>query len=534
MKFPKKDEVMFLAGSFFAGFSLMVIELLAVRIMAPVVGSSVFTWTSSIGVMLFGLSFGSYFGGITADKLPKKETLGIAFLFSSIAVATIPLFEYTVSDLIFSQKNILILNLFFSFALFLTPSFVLGTIQPIILKLYAKNQNTVGEKYGLLSALWSAGSILGVFLTGFYMISHFGILSILYGVSVILLLFGILFFWQEQEKTPRIKKYFGVGFIFLFLIIGLYNLFLFLQKEVPRHPILYEKNSAYYHIKVIDAPFGQGGDSRLLFLDADVHSRKPKTEEKSFTYTDIYPIFDFIHPPKTIHVIGGGAYTLPKNFTHYYPKAKVSVSEIDEEVEKVTEKYFNLDLNAITTDFSDPRVFFHTSNISYDLIFGDAYGSFISVPGHLLTYEFNESVKRHLNRGGIYALNIASATEGKNSLLFQSVYKTFIKTFPNAIVVAFSLNPLVPQNITIIGTAEEKPMNRTLIKKQIDILYNKNWLNTRIVPDEELANQKSGIVLTDDFAPVENLMIPAVEDYFKPYFELYKPILGKKLFLTYN
>lgn len=527
------EKILLLGGSFLAGFALMVIELLAVRIMAPLVGASVYTWTSAIGMTLLGLSVGSYAGGKIADRFPYKSTLVFAFAAAAVTVSFIPLLGYMSSGLLDIYKGILSLNLALSGTLFLVPALFLGTIQPIVVKLYSKDYGRLGEEYGSLSALWSAGSILGVFLTGFYFAAHFGSLSILYGITGTLFALGAtFFFFGGDARTRKANVAFYILLLILALSVAAYNILLSSREDTA----LYEKSSAYYHIKVVDALFAQAGQSRFLFLDADVHSIEPETGGKTFLYTDIYPLFGAMKEDiRTIYVIGGGAYTLPKAFARYYPNATVSVSEIDREVEGVAKRFFGLDPQIIRTDYRDPRYAFRVSDESYDLIFGDAYNSFVSVPGHLLTHEFNESVKKHLNPGGIYALNIASAAEGSGALLFQSVYKTFVKTFPNTAVVAFSSNPLLFQNIVLVGTTSEKPIDRDAISRALNTVFNEAGVESaRVVFADPKQNADNGVFLTDDFMPVENLMIPAVREYFGSYFEFYKKFLGEKIFLTYK
>lgn len=528
----KKEKIIFLLGSFFAGFALMVIELLAVRIMAPMVGASVFTWTSAIGTMLLGLSVGSYLGGIIADKCPQKNILAFSFLISSFFVAIIPVATYFSNDFLDAQNGIFILNLLLSTSIFFLPALFLGAIQPIIVKLYSRNLETLGKGYGLLSAFWSLGSILGVFLTGFYFMSHFGILFIVYGIASLLFVLGIVFFCQKQEHKARASLIlffaFTLGIIFS---ITWYRGILSSKKESP----FFEKDSAYYHIKVIDAPFGRMGMSRFLFLDADMHSVEPKTSTENALYTDVYPVFGIMKKNiGSIHVIGGGAYTLPKLFARHYKDAKVSVSEIDKEVERTAERYFDLDTSLIRTDYNDPRYAFRTERASYDIIFGDAYNSFISVPWHLLTYEFNEQVKKRLNHDGIYAVNIVSATEGENSLLFKGVYKTFSKTFPNNTILSFSKNPSDPQNVTFIGSLSYEPINRDAVNRMLNNTFNKTATNARIVDTKNLQSKNDGVFLTDNFAPVENLTLPLIKNYFPSYFDFYKNVFGGKFLLSYR
>ena len=54
--------------AFIAGAAIMIIELAAIRILAPWFGNSLYTWTGLIGVILIAMSAGYYAGGWLADK----------------------------------------------------------------------------------------------------------------------------------------------------------------------------------------------------------------------------------------------------------------------------------------------------------------------------------------------------------------------------------------------------------------------------------------------------------------------------------
>lgn len=60
---------------FVVGLSVMVVEIIGARILAPYVGTSIIVWTSLIGVILGSLSVGYYLGGKLADKNPRFDTL---------------------------------------------------------------------------------------------------------------------------------------------------------------------------------------------------------------------------------------------------------------------------------------------------------------------------------------------------------------------------------------------------------------------------------------------------------------------------
>ena len=53
---------------FIASFCGMSLELTASRVLAPILGVSLYTWTGIIGVMLAGTACGNYLGGVLADR----------------------------------------------------------------------------------------------------------------------------------------------------------------------------------------------------------------------------------------------------------------------------------------------------------------------------------------------------------------------------------------------------------------------------------------------------------------------------------
>lgn len=190
----------YILSSFVAGFSLMTLELVSARLVAPLVGSSVFTWTSVIGVTLLGLSAGSFLGGIIIDRYKSNKTLAGAFLISSFFVFLVPFLVKSAGFFVNLDISIFWMVLLLSSYLFLAPSFMMGLLQPMILKMYADSFTKIGKEYGTLSALWSLGSILGVFLTGFYFVSIIGSAFTLYIISALLIFLGMFFLFYEKCK----------------------------------------------------------------------------------------------------------------------------------------------------------------------------------------------------------------------------------------------------------------------------------------------------------------------------------------------
>ncbi len=364
-------QTLYIASSFLAGFSVMTIELISSRIVAPIIGSSVFTWTSVIGITLLGLAIGSFLGGKIADKTEGNEALPVAFLISSILVSLIPNFASSTDFITNSSDSILRLNLYLSVYLFLLPTLAIGSIQPLILKKYALDFSRLGSLYGMLSTSWSAGGILGVFLTGFFFISYIGSRETIWLMAIILFVLGILFVIKERSSKKIVLLFVAT------LVVIPTCIYLTGQQKINPH-IVFQKETNYYNAKVVDTNFSTYGRAKILTLDFDFHSIE--TEKKIEDYPEMYPVFGKLKDNiKNILVIGAGAYTMPKYFKSYYKNADTSVLEIDPEMENIGNDFFDLAKYNITTIVGDAKIVMHKSDKKYDVIFGDAYNSFISI-----------------------------------------------------------------------------------------------------------------------------------------------------------
>ena len=71
----------------------MVLELIGSRIVAPYLGTSIFVWTSLIGIILAALSAGYYTGGRLSNNKPALGTLTTIIFISGISVYALVLFK---------------------------------------------------------------------------------------------------------------------------------------------------------------------------------------------------------------------------------------------------------------------------------------------------------------------------------------------------------------------------------------------------------------------------------------------------------
>ena len=185
-----------LGTTFFAAACILVIEILASRLLAPHVGVSFYTWTAIIGVVLTGISVGNYAGGYCADKLHQIKgrlyLLAVLLILAGVSSSmTLWQIEWVASS--FGGIPTLVLRVaLITFAVFLLPSVLLGAINPVVITLNARGFESSGNAVGSVFAMSTAGSLVGVFLTGFVLVDHFGVRAIIYGVSAAILFSGLL------------------------------------------------------------------------------------------------------------------------------------------------------------------------------------------------------------------------------------------------------------------------------------------------------------------------------------------------------
>ena len=75
---------------FFAGMSVMAVELGASRLMAPYFSSSQIVWTVIIGVIMIAMAIGNVWGGKLADRSATPDKLYRRLIVAAIWIALIP------------------------------------------------------------------------------------------------------------------------------------------------------------------------------------------------------------------------------------------------------------------------------------------------------------------------------------------------------------------------------------------------------------------------------------------------------------
>jgi hypothetical protein len=157
------------------GAIIMVLEIVGARIIAPHFGSSVYVWTAVIGVILGVLSAGYWYGGRLADRHASDRglslILGLAALVLLVSLLTRELSLGLAETL---GGDIRLQALVAALLIFAPANFLMGTVSPYLAKLRITELSTAGSSVGGLYAAGTAGSIVGTFAAGYWLISVMG------------------------------------------------------------------------------------------------------------------------------------------------------------------------------------------------------------------------------------------------------------------------------------------------------------------------------------------------------------------------
>ena len=178
---------------FCGGFSIMSIELLGGRILAPYFGSSIYVCCSLITVFMLALSIGYLLGGQYSLRDPSLKRFGVLFLVSATAVLPLLLAGNELMDLVFQfVEDPRYGSLLASLSLFFVPTIALGMISPYAVRLLVEHRDQSGHIAGKLYFVSTIGSALGTLLTSFYLVLYFEVNQILIAIVATLIACGLI------------------------------------------------------------------------------------------------------------------------------------------------------------------------------------------------------------------------------------------------------------------------------------------------------------------------------------------------------
>jgi spermidine synthase len=455
----------------FSGFAALVLEVAWTRVLALVMGSSVYAFSLMLLAFLVGLAFGSAFFAGYLRKRPRTDpALLLAFLLTSAgllayatswgfralprAFAEIYFYTQSPNDWItgshwMTADQWMVVQFLFGLLIMFPATFAFGGIFPTVLQLHAKELDKVGASVGTVYASNTFGTIIGAALAGFVLIPTLGVLPTVTTIAAIEILLGVIVAVAVVHSSQRARRVLiGVGLIAFALVLavrptwdvrlmnsGVYmNLFGEGYTDWESFSaVVYDNNEPVFveegltaTVLVADQPrFG----NRYLAVNGKIEASTQSDLETQLVCSHL-PLL--MHDnPKDVMVIGlASGITVGAVAAH--PVETIKVIEVEKQMEpaaRLFEEHNNyvLDDPRVELSFNDARNDLEFSSSSYDVIVSEPSNPWMTIAANLFTEEFFRMAKTRLRDGGIFSQWIQNYYLPKEDL--RSIVAAFHDSF---------------------------------------------------------------------------------------------------------
>ena len=474
----------------FTGFAAMALQVAWTRMLALVVGPSVYAFSIMLATFLVGLGLGSVlFAGVlerwprsgprlfwlltVASGLLSIASLGFASELPYLFARLFHNWEGSYSPRVMFGVEAIVCGA----AIFL-PTLAMGGLFPAGLAAARLSSEQAGAAVGRLYAANTAGAVGGAFAGGFLLIPTLGISGTIYGAAFVYLAVGAVFRAETRGRSwrPRLARAVVVttaAFVAMVtaprwnpgvMTSGMYKYVSSLSEDFTRAEfrnlteesweLLYYKDGAVSTVTVAWAPDRPGkrdGEDvpNLVYMTDGKADASSVADMHTQVMLAQAPML--LHPePRSTLVIGLATGTTAGSvLTH--PVEKLDIVEIEPASEPASRlfDFVNgrpLDDPRTTLIFADARSYLRGSEQRYDVIISEPSNPWMAGPANLFTREFFEIGSRALKDGGIFTQWIQMYS--LEPRLLQSAIATFQSVFPYVYV----FHPLRENDLILVGS----------------------------------------------------------------------------------
>ena len=441
-----------------SGAVSMVYEIAWTRVLALVVGSSVYAFSTMLTTFLVGLAAGSLAFSRWARRRPiTLATLGVLELgIGAAALALLPAFEALPSLVLgifrafsLSFEALLAAQFVVSLLVMLLPTLLLGATFPCVVALCTPRLEALGATVGRIYALNTLGAIVGSFVTGFFLVQALGTQqTLLFGIAINLGLGALLVALGAHRGPAGLAAGAAAAALVLLAVlqpawdrrvmasgVAVYgSRFLAALPRANFREVVASRNRLLYFKEGLAATISVHENGRQRFLRTN---GKTDASTGFDMHTQLMsghlPVL--IHPdPKKVLVIGlGSGATVGAVAQH--PVETVEVAEIEPAVLEAA-AFFARENRGVLQDprvrlvVADGRNYVRTAPGPYDVVISEPSDPWISGIANLYSVEFYEAVRERLTPDGILCQWIPAYYLSSWDL--RMVVRTLLSVFPSA------------------------------------------------------------------------------------------------------
>ncbi len=490
------------------GATVMAIELISARMLAPYFGSSLFVWVTVIGITLLSLALGYFLAGRVSEKRTSLISLYWVLLTAAIFISFMHLTaaQFTLA---FASMNLYAGIFLVALFLIFPPLVCLGMVPILLIKLTSSRANA-GEVTSNVFAISSASGVFAMPIVGFIIIPALGLTNP--SILIAIIVGAIPFF-----KLISQKKYIVFLFIIPFIISISARKIISTSDDVI---VQYYSEGLLGQVLVADIfknNAGQQVDNRLLFINrmgqTNVNSTSNATKWDYIFFSTA--ILSRLPEKSKALLLGLGGGSLA-NMMEDNLKMEVDAVELDERMLSIAQDYFSLTPN-VNSIVDDARHYIETTTKKYDCIFFDVFKG-DAMPSHVLSLECFKKAKSLLNQNGVLIVNFNGFLIGKTGRAGRSLYKTLLKS-------GFHVRVLPTpgreddRNCLFVATEQSQTFSSNL---RLPLLHEGKVVNIEdYFLDQSKIELKDAIIFIDDKSELDKLNMQANYIWRKGYNKSY-------------
>jgi len=519
IEYPAGTDRAVLLAVAFTGFAALVCQVAWTRVMALVLGASIYAFAVVLSTLLAGLGAGAVVTAAVLRAAPSRARVVFYGLALSSAVAlglTSALFQhlpemfrslYWSWNLEAHSGAVLPVQFLLAGAVMLLPAVLMGGLFPAALRVFVRDPRQTGRKVGNLYAGNTLGTILGAFAAGFVLIPLVGVRGSLLIAAAAQCLGAVLMVHSPGKRERAVKL----------PVAGIAVALLVLLLTPPWHRQLMT-SAMYRYANAYTEPGGEGLEStlakeeQLLFYRDGLTATVTVTRDLASTQRSLYittngkidgsshsdmptqrllahvPVL--FHPaPRDVCVIGMGTGTTAGSATLHPEVSRVAVVEIESAMVEGARLFrdHNQDLHSnekVDIHVTDGRLFLRLRPESFDVITSEPSNPWLAGASDLFTVEFFELGARALREGGIFCQWVQIYGMSPENL--KTIVRTFASVFPNSLL----LSTIPDTDLLLVGF--KGPL-------MLDISLAQERLQQSLIRDD-LSDERVGINTFHDLA----------------------------------
>lgn len=440
-----------------SGMTALGAQVVWTRLLTLLLGGTVYTFSLILAAFLTGLGIGSSFGAALARTVRSPRTaLGVCQLLLVAALAwaawsqTVALPNWPINPALApSPAATFQIDLIRALWVVLPGAVLWGLSFPLALAAIADQDRDPGRLVASVYAANTVGAILGAMLASLVGLATLGTQGSQRVLMVLAAASALLMFTLELSRDGERLRLSPRGGMFAVLTLALTA---WLVAAVPSVPPLLVAYGRY-------AVTWMGSHGEFIYVGEGMNSSMAVSREASgaLNYHNAGKVQASSLPqdmrlqrmlghlttlipenPSSVLVIGCGAGVTAGAVSISPIVDSVVIAEIEPLVPRVVSTYFsehNYDVvrnPKVRVQIDDARHYLLTSRRKFDAITSDPFDPWVKGAATLYTREFFETIRDHLNDGGVVTVFVQLYESGMQAV--KSEVATFLEVFPNGMI----------------------------------------------------------------------------------------------------